>query len=121
MIDEPGVYEKIDPAFKVQWLAALRSGTYEQADSALRKFEGGKSWFCCLGVACDLLDPDAWDHEPPPGLDIEGWELGWNDLPANNVDDLGFVNDVTGRKLAGLNDSSGMDFSEIADWIEENL
>lgn len=35
---------------KAQWVAALRSGEYQQAEGALNK--GGK--FCCLGVLCDL-------------------------------------------------------------------
>ena len=41
-----------------KWVAALRSGKYEQAKGWLR--EGDK--FCCLGVACDLFDPDEWHH-----------------------------------------------------------
>jgi len=35
---------------KAEWLAALRSGEYEQGQDALR--HNGK--FCCLGVLCDL-------------------------------------------------------------------
>ena len=32
------------------WVAALRSGEYQQTGGALR-YDGG---YCCLGVACDL-------------------------------------------------------------------
>ena len=34
-----------------QWIAALRSGAYEQGTEWLEK--DGK--FCCLGVACNLF------------------------------------------------------------------
>lgn len=33
------------------WVDALRSGEYEQGDSALKQDDK----FCCLGVACDLF------------------------------------------------------------------
>ena len=35
---------------KTLWVAALRSGDYEQAQGVLKR-DGG---FCCLGVLCDL-------------------------------------------------------------------
>ena len=39
------------------WLAALRSGNYEQTMNLLHDSRG----FCCLGVACDVIGgPDAW-------------------------------------------------------------
>ncbi len=47
---------KIDPEFKVKWLAALRSGEYIQGQGALRTdLDGHNSSYCCLGVACSLL------------------------------------------------------------------
>lgn len=44
----------MDAKVKAQWVAALRSGEYEQATDQLRRIEDGKSSFCCLGVLCDL-------------------------------------------------------------------
>lgn len=41
----------MNPEIKAEWLAALRSGEYNQAFSRL-KGPGGS--FCCLGVLCDL-------------------------------------------------------------------
>jgi hypothetical protein len=38
------------------WCEALESGRYKQGRSALRRDDA----FCCLGVACDLLDPTGW-------------------------------------------------------------
>jgi hypothetical protein len=36
------------------WIAALRSGEYEQGKKALHVLEGDGVGYCCLGVACDL-------------------------------------------------------------------
>lgn len=38
------------------WVRALESGKYEQTSGNLKTDEG----FCCLGVACNLVDPNAW-------------------------------------------------------------
>jgi hypothetical protein len=40
----------MNPAIKAQWVAALRSGYYQQSKHTLRSAVG----FCCLGVLCDL-------------------------------------------------------------------
>lgn len=43
---------------KARWVAALRSGKYKQGKSALQTWDGK---FCCLGVLCDLIDPEGWE------------------------------------------------------------
>lgn len=40
----------MNPEIKAKWVAALRSGEYEQGKHALRDAEQ----FCCLGVLCSL-------------------------------------------------------------------
>ena len=45
---------------KKMWVAALRSGEYEQCRKVLRNGEGG---FCCLGVLCDLYAKETGDSE----------------------------------------------------------
>ena len=42
---------------KERWIAALRSGKYKQAQNVLRT---GKDRLCCLGVLCDVVDPERW-------------------------------------------------------------
>ncbi len=43
------------PEIKAKWVAALRSGEYEQTQGQLREETiGGKTSFCCLGVLCNL-------------------------------------------------------------------
>jgi len=41
----------MNEVIKQQWLAALRSGEYDQGRDRLRTDDGA---FCCLGVLCDL-------------------------------------------------------------------
>lgn len=49
---------------KTKWLAALRSGEYQQIDGSLHKDQQG---FCCLGVLCDLYHKEtgrgAWETD----------------------------------------------------------
>lgn len=46
-------------------LPALRSGTYRQGRNFLRltRRDDNAKLYCCLGVACDLYDPLAWDSD----------------------------------------------------------
>ena len=43
-----------------QWVAALRSGEYQQCQSALRKEIDGRPHFCCLGVANEMSGMGQW-------------------------------------------------------------
>lgn len=47
---------------KQKWIEALRSGKYKQSKKALRNDDG----FCCLGVACDLMDSE-WKYQDDEG------------------------------------------------------
>jgi hypothetical protein len=40
-------------------IEALESGKYQQTTGALRKAGN----YCCLGVACDLMDPGKWQND----------------------------------------------------------
>lgn len=108
------------PEIEAQWLAALRSGEYEQGQGELRD---AHNRFCCLGVLCDL--------HAKAGLGE------WNDrqylntpniLPEAVVQWAGLSDDVpevNGMPLTDLNDGiNGYDlhtFAEIADLIEAHL
>jgi hypothetical protein len=91
-------------------LEALRSGRYKQGKLKLR-FEDN---FCCLGVLCDVLQPDKWsldngcyvhpDRHPAPSSEILRSDL----LDSENVQ----------MELSRMNDE-GATFAEIADRIEE--
>lgn len=96
--------QKLPTEFKEKWVAALRSGEFKQGRGAL--YKNGK--YCCLGVADKIegYEPDARDsilkhHENVPEI-IRG------------------DTELTAR-LATMNDEGGKSFSEIADYIEQNL
>lgn len=86
---------------KEKWLIALRSGEYEQGRLWMEK--DGK--YCCLGVlnkACHL------------DLEVESVEIGYSTIE----DMLGAKNMY---KCITMNDVDNKSFSEIADWIQENI
>lgn len=81
-----------------KWLAALRSGDYEQGTGRLA--EDGK--FCCLGVACEVANIPY---------------IGWESLPDSIcMSEKYKISDYDCSVLAKLNDG-GYSFSEIADYL----
>ena len=99
----------------LQWIAALRSGKYEQGTGYLESSDGQ---FCCLGVLCAIA-PNANNRERIRGLTLEDQHsvFKWAGLkdPQGQV----YVDDNP-RLLTDLNDS-GTDFKTIADIIEKNI
>ena len=130
---------------KATWVAALRSGEYEQGSSRLRN----GNHFCCLGVLCDIAVKAGigeWSHTiadgdefmiptllgsaddsdyfykaegdvPTVGL-LSHTIIQWAGLEVNNPSVQ-----LNNRKeaLTCLNDILGFDFKRIADIIEEQL
>ena len=122
------------------WIAALRSGDYTQTGSHLRDETG----FCCLGVLCDIINPDGWtytfsDHykgDTDFGYTIENdvsplWEpdAGIPPLPVLQ-EVLGLPEDpiwdsqenpteIVAGILVVFNDLDCLSFEEIADWLEQ--
>lgn len=108
----------MNSTIKAQWLAALRSGDYQQTEGQLRSYAG----YCCLGVLCDLharAGLGAWD------------DLSYNgaiDLLPENVTEWAELDcspEVDDVPLVDLNDGvSGYEqrtFAQIADLIERHL
>jgi hypothetical protein len=93
---------RMDPELKAKWVAALRSGEYQQTTGQLRKRDG----YCCLGVLCAAI---AADYDPGNGF-----------LPMKFADEAGISGKVE-SSLIEMNDTQRKTFPEIADWIEENL
>jgi hypothetical protein len=122
---------------RTKWVAALRSGKYEQGKGYLRI--GPRH--CCLGVACELakkeLDlpvksafPEVRENngkiESDPDGELFYYDGCVNTLPDAVLDWLG-IKSPSGRfiteddfntSLAGLNDT-GLSFGAIARLIEE--
>ena len=98
-----------------RWVAALRSGKYRQGQGGLRTGDR----YCCLGVLCDLADPEGWEELGSRG------EYFHRTRSAYPRDDIISAVGLDGAHLfpsdvAGWNDSSAdTSFSEIADRLEE--
>lgn len=100
-----------------EWIAALRSGKYEQGRSRLISRNGDK--FCCLGVAVCVLDGREVldDIEPDTSSPDRDWATEYAKLELNPFDE-----DLLARKNDGNNNENEMyDFDKIADYIEANL
>ena len=124
--------------FKYRLIPALRSGHYKQTDGFLRDYRG----FCCLGVMCELLNPNRWvrydsshyawgeadyylSHETAikfdvtPQIDLKEGIREYPKSVAYRGNDMPLRNlIVNGRpSLAALNDL-GLSFNDIANILE---
>ena len=105
---------------KTKWVAALRSGEYEQTEGALKDHCG----FCCLGVLCEISEKETGFGIEETYAENDGREaLGltvrvWAGLP----DSSGATVQINGESdfLTKHNDD-GRTFLEIADAIEAQL
>lgn len=122
-------YTQMDKDVKAAWVAALRSGEFDQVKSQLRYCDG----YCCLGVLTDIyIDTHAglgswdgiffrWDEDEE--VKREAVELAlpvreWSGLICNGT---GAIDIDSAPELMAMNDEQDKSFIEIADWIEANL
>jgi len=89
---------------RTELVLALRSGNYAQIRSRLRKnavFTSNIKACCCLGVACDLIDPDAWKK-----TEMDEWAIGFHtiNLPDEIADEYGFVSSTGSFTTDGLSE-----------------
>ena len=106
-----------------KWVAALRSGEFKQTRGRLchEDPETKERSYCCLGVACTLIEGLEYSEpEPDGGVAIDGWvgSLPGSVSHAFDIDATGKVR-WDGGSLASMNDS-GFTFDQIADVIDEN-
>lgn len=109
-----------------KWVAALRSGEFQQGQYVLRSGDS----FCCLGVLCELHRREAggeWvDDDGGAPIDRASLYLGFDTGLPREVMDWAGVHSANGaffgdaRTLAIINDNGGA-FFEIADLIEEKM
>ncbi len=104
----------MDADLKQRWVAALRSGQYEQGTDYLvsEHPDAGRAQYCCLGVLCELLQPNSdWGSLRDEGAEQLSNQACENlDIPYNEMTKLTLLNDIQKRS-----------FSQIADYIEANL
>ena len=117
----------MDAGLKKDWLKALRSGKYKQGKHYLRDQDNA---FCCLGVLCELIDPNRWIKEEGTNY----WYYGDGDLDLPPLEDRLFWDDRGGSQnsflvttpegryahIEELNDA-GYTFDKLADIIEEQV
>jgi hypothetical protein len=115
---------KLKPEVKAKWLEALRSGNYRQGRGLLRNLEND---YCCLGVLCDVDT----ETEQCWYLGFGAYKFGVNEstveleyfqrlcVPDKQTSLLHY-HDIR-QRLIRMNDKEGKSFTEIADYIEENL
>lgn len=104
------------------WIDALLSEKYPQTQSRLKDSIG----YCCLGVACDVKDPDIWQETSIKlpdriaykwGADTEEEYAASHYLPKDLMAELG-IDDYFQSHLTDLNDD-GSTFAEIAEVIKK--
>lgn len=124
----PDYATKMDPAVKMEWVAALRSGDYEQGHGQLRSWVSPAGRYCCLGVLCDVgTKLGALEHRPAYAGNGPGWRLprlfgGWSEvMPSRGICEWAGLPAGSTDDLAEANDSGRYTFAQIADYIEENL
>jgi hypothetical protein len=139
---------KLRPEVKEKWVAALRSGEYQQTKSYLHLVEeDGVDRFCCLGVLCDLAAQEGvveegrqsieafrdgrqatilyGDYSSYPPDEVEEWAYGvppdddWG--PWRVTADVFVDPESVSVELVTLNDNRNLTFAEIADRIEAAL
>jgi hypothetical protein len=132
----------MNPEIKAQWVAALRSGEYEQGQEYLHIGDS----YCCLGVLCDLaVKAGVISETPDAGADIDEnryaayddaettlpesasrWagltepDGSWIEDPIMAIPDPTSPGNRRPHSVSSLNDS-GLSFAKIADLIEEQL
>lgn len=120
---------KLNPDFKAKWVAALRSGKYEQDSGAL--FSPSSGGYCCLGVACHISGqrPSRLKNKKMPSriMAAKWFDVKSKDLPPHSTvssqtyyDAFLIIYRDTKTDLAHLNDTR-VPFSTIADLIEEQM
>ena len=121
---------------KEKWIAALKSGEFEQATGKLRAEVGDRSWdqnqceyvvretggYCCLGVLQDVYQKETGNeavhpwYSSFPGHDVLDWAGFEDDEREEDAEEGTNIGTLT-----ELNDDAGYSFSEVADFIEQNF
>lgn len=115
-----------------KWVAALRSGEYDQVTGALHKTPADRpvdspTGYCCLGVACEISELGEWteygSYRTPGKVVLTGTVLpddvvAW--LGVDMVDPvIGYNENGHAIQATEANDSYEWSFDKIADAIEQ--
>lgn len=107
----------METSLKQKWVEALRSKKYKQGRSCLRSRDDE---FCCLGVLCDVIDPNVWRNPKNTKWTSSYEYLTYTRLLPPSVQQCQNLPQTQLEKLMNMNDD-GKPFTEIADYIEVNI
>lgn len=99
------------PLTMARWIAALRSGEFEQGTGQLRHSDLPRLTYCCLGVACHLFSPAGWTSD----VNYDQSE-DQNYMPVHVRQQLGISQEAEDI-LVKMNDGLST-FLQIADYLE---
>lgn len=107
-----------------KWLAALRSGEYQQCEMVLHRPDGLDAGYCCLGVLQKVVDGDVERGAGGAslGLPTLDWfkKNGISNIETSSLGNIYTYSKANGaRSASGLNDSCKLKFPQIADIMEE--
>jgi len=128
--------ENMNPKIKAEWVAALRSGQYQQSEGALRD---ANDKYCCLGVLCEIARKHEVDlivtgpHDDYEDGFSNNWVydgtdellpdavVEWAELDSDNPEvQVGVDGERVWEGLANVNDR-GTPFPAIAEMIDNSL
>jgi hypothetical protein len=126
----------MDNELKTKWVAALRSGEFQQGQQMLHIADDNKHSYCCLGVLCKVMGAEYIEWFNPDDPEDEGW-LNRPVLDGKNLADDEELN-TTALNMIGITKSEQdhlvrmndghtdpymkkHTFEEIAEHIEKNL
>jgi maltoporin len=108
-----------------EWQAALRSGKYIQGRGSLCQWnDTTNQWeYCCLGVLCDMYDPDGWEEFSTKIRKYQGKSLylssevaRWAGLSTSRTDAQDRLSRLNDAYISGTL-SHKFDFDVIADGL----
>jgi hypothetical protein len=105
---------RMNPEIKTKWVAALRSGTYEQGSHVLRKGDR----YCCLGVLCEILKMPSHLNTATGNYSYAGHNV--TGLPIDMRVQIGLSAGNHSEAMV-MNDTRGYTFLQIADYIERDF
>lgn len=106
----------MDAQIKATWLAALRSGEYEQGQKQLRR----ANTYCCLGVLCDVMGGGTWISCRDEDFRYLVDNFAALVFPPGRLRALAGLSVDDEHAVADLNDD-GKSFAVIADYIEKHF
>lgn len=110
--------EHMNKEVKKKWIAALRSGEYNQIDGRLASEDGSKH--CCLGVLCELGTKEKICEKVVDNSELIGYDDESHELPIS-VQHWAVINENPNICIDIENDLNKEDSEKVLDYLKNNL